>query len=270
MKTLAGFGQDSNFNQLYITVTEGSDPAFIAEVSAQVKQHIRSGQRTVYRTTEKLSNEHPMTGSILAIIGVLGALGGLITILSSSLIINTLNALLAQQLRQIGIMKLIGARSAQILGMYLVLILAYGLIALVLAVPLGAVAGYTLAWFIANMMGAGLQGFRFIPIAVLAQTLIAILIPLGAGFLPVNSGTKTSVQQAISNYRPAAIRRPRPKKVSSGRRVAWFSGFSRPMLLSFRNTFRKRGRLLLTIFTLTMAGAVFIAVFNVRDSLTAA
>ena len=39
-------------------------------------------------------------------------------------------------------------------------------------------------------------------------------------------------------------------------------------MLSFRNTFRKRGRLLLTIFTLTVAGAVFIAVFNVRDSMT--
>ena len=133
---------------------------------------------------------------------MLGALGGLITILSSSLIINTLNALLTQQLRQIGVMKLVGARSIQILGMYLTLIIAYGVIALVLAVPLGAVAGYGLAWFIAYLMGAVLQGFRIIPVAVVAQILIAILIPLGAGFFPVNSGAKTSVQQAISNYRP--------------------------------------------------------------------
>jgi len=43
---------------------------------------------------------------------------------------------------------------------------------------------------------------------------------------------------------------------------------SRPLLLSFRNTFRKKGRLLLTLFTLSMAGAVFIAVFNVRSSMT--
>jgi putative ABC transport system permease protein len=42
---------------------------------------------------------------------------------------------------------------------------------------------------------------------------------------------------------------------------------SRPILLSFRNTFRKKGRLILTIFTLTIAGAVFIAVFNVRASM---
>jgi putative ABC transport system permease protein len=42
---------------------------------------------------------------------------------------------------------------------------------------------------------------------------------------------------------------------------------SRPVLLSIRNTFRRKGRLLLTLFTLTMAGAIFIAVFNVRDSM---
>ena len=175
---------------------------FIASVAADVKEKVEDSEREVYRVEEKLSSEHPMTDSILAVIGVLGALGGLITILSSSLIINTLNALLTQQLRQIGIMKLVGARSYQILGMYLILIIAYGVIALILAVPLGALAGYGLAWFIANLMGAVLQGFRIIPAAVVTQILIAILIPLGAGFFPVNSGAKTSVQQAISNYRP--------------------------------------------------------------------
>jgi putative ABC transport system permease protein len=265
MKTLRSFGLDGNFNQLYITVSgDGSNADFIARVAANIKDQIKNSQREVYRMDEKLSTEHPMTGSILAVIGVLGALGGLITLLSSSLIINTLNALLTQQLRQIGIMKLVGARSYQILGMYLTLIIAYGLIALVLAVPLGALAGYTLAWFIANLMGAVLQGFRFIPSAVVTQTLIAILIPLGAGFFPVNNGAKTSVQQAISNYRPAG---QKSKRNILNLKAKWMNWLSRPILLSFRNTFRKRGRLLLTIFTLTVAGAVFIAVFNVRDSM---
>ncbi len=205
-----------------------------------------------------------MISTILAIIGILGALGGLITILSSSLIINTLNGLLAQQLRQIGIMKLVGARSFQILGMYLTLIIAYGLVALLLSVPLGALAGYSLSSFVANKMGAELQGFRIIPMAVVTQVLMALLIPLGAGFFPVNSGAKINVQRAISNSRP---RSQASKKKRIRLNPNWFTWISRPMLLSFRNTFRKRGRLLLTLFTLTVAGAVFIAVFNARDSM---
>jgi putative ABC transport system permease protein len=266
MKTLRSFGVDDHFNQLFATVVgDGGDKEYIASVAESIKAKIEDSRRGVYRAEEMLSSEHPMTDSILAVIGVLGALGALITILSSSLIINTLNALLTQQLRQIGIMKLVGARSFQIMGMYLTLIIAYGVIALIIAVPLGALAGYGLAWFIASLMGAVLQGFRIIPAAVATQMFIAIVIPLIAGFFPVNNGARTKVQQAISNYRPG---NQTPKKVIFTVNPNWIKWISRPILLSFRNTFRKRGRLLLTLFTLTVAGAVFIAVFNVRDSMS--
>jgi putative ABC transport system permease protein len=262
-QTLRSFGLEDSFNVLYLTVTHGDNHTFIHQVAGAVQRKVEQSGRTVYRVDEHLSTEHPMTDITLVIIGVLGVLGGLITILSTSLIINTLNALLAQQLRQIGVMKLVGASSFQILGMYLLLVIAYGVIALLIAIPSGALAGYGLAWFMAYLMGAVLQGFRFVPIALLAQTLIAILIPLGAGFLPVNSGARTSVQAAISNYRPSG----QPAGQARNPFSRWLKWVSRPVLLSFRNTFRKRGRLLLTIFTLTVAGGVFIAVFNVRDSL---
>ena len=264
LKTLRSLGQADYFNQLYVTVEgDGSDGEIIASVAAKVEDKVKRSQE-VYRLKEYLSNEHPMMDIILTVLGVLVALGGLITILSSSLIINTLSALLTQQLRQIGVMKLVGGRSTQILGMYLTLVIAYGLIALVLAVPLGAIAGYGLAWFMAYLLGAVLEGFRIIPAAIVVQALVAILIPLGAGFFPVNSGAKTSVQRAISNYRPGNPATQSGFISRTSRRFRWIA---RPILLSFRNTFRKKGRLLLTLFTLTVAGAVFIGVFNVRDSL---
>jgi putative ABC transport system permease protein len=44
--------------------------------------------------------------------------------------------------------------------------------------------------------------------------------------------------------------------------------FSMMLVISLRNTFRRKGRLALTMITLTLGGAVFIATFNVRISLT--
>jgi len=262
--TLRSLGLGNYFNRLFITVDgDGSSEEFIAAVAADVENKMESHQSMIYAKGENLSNQHPMTDILLAMMGILGALGILITVLSASLIINTLNALLTQQLRQIGVMKLVGARSSQILGMYLSLIVVYGVIALVIAVPLGTIAGNTLARYITDMMGAGLQGFRIVPIAIIVQVVIAFLIPLGAGYFPVNRGAKTSVRRAISNYRPGFQSVSR-SLLSSGRWVAWIS---RPILLSFRNTFRKKGRLVLTIFTLTIGGAVFIAVFNVSTSM---
>ena len=114
-----------------------------------------------------------------------------------------LNALLTQQLRQIGVMKLVGARSIQILGMYLSLITAYSLIALIVSIPLGAIAGNALAKYIAYMLGANISDVQIVPIAIIIQSLIAFLVPLGAGFFPVNRGAKINVRRAISNYRPS-------------------------------------------------------------------
>ncbi|HLE14080.1 MAG TPA: hypothetical protein VI776_04975 [Anaerolineales bacterium] len=52
--------------------------------------------------------------------------------------------------------NLVGGRSYQILGMYLLLIFAYGVIALIIAVPSGAAAGYAFSRFIAYMMNVEL------------------------------------------------------------------------------------------------------------------
>ena len=44
-------------------------------------------------------------------------------------------------------------------------------------------------------------------------------------------------------------------------------GLPRPLLLSLRNTFRRKGRLARTLFALALAGTMFIAVFNLRASM---
>jgi putative ABC transport system permease protein len=265
--SLAWLGQAEQYNRLFATVSgNSSDEIHIEHVSAAIEDKIEKSGRQVYRAVYSNSDEHPFADMALAIFGVLGALGVLVVLLSSSLIVNTLNALITQHLRQIGVMKLIGARSLQILGMYLLLILAYGVVALIIAVPLGGIAGYGLARMMAFLMKVNLQDFRIIPAVVLIQVLIALLVPLVAGFIPVNSGSKIKVRRAISNDRPGDQPTVGAIWDRLGRSLRWLS---RPMLLSIRNTFRRKGRLLLTLFTLTVAGAIFIAVFNVRVSMQA-
>jgi putative ABC transport system permease protein len=263
--SLEWLGEHTYYDRLLVTVSgDANDETYIESVVEAVEDKIERSGRQVIRTLTAKSGEHPMAVMVVAILGVFGAIGMLIMLLSSSLIFNTLNALLAQNLRQIGVMKLIGARSAQILGMYLVLILVFGIIALVFAVPAGAMAGYGLSWFLAYLMNANLQGFRVIPATVIIQFTLALLVPLAAGFIPVNSGSKTKVRRAISNDRPG----DEPTVSSLWQRLGtWLRWLSRPILLSIRNTFRRRGRLLLTLFTLTVSGAIFIAVFNVRASM---
>ena len=265
METLSLLEMPKYYNHLYVRIDgAGSDEAEIETLAAVVEDKLEQHQLHVYRSQTAVSDEHPLGSLILAVLGVLGALGGLITFLSGSLMINTLNALMTQHMRQIGVMKLIGGRGFQIMGMYMMLIIIYGLISLVVAVPTGAIAGYALASYIAYTGNAVLQGFRIIPGAIITQVVIAFLIPIGAGFFPINKVSKTNVRRAISN----------DQTMNQAAGLGWinrvtqkFSRIGRPILLSIRNTFRQTGRLLLTIFTLSVAGAIFIAVFNVRTSM---
>jgi putative ABC transport system permease protein len=268
--------QPQAFNRLYATLAEGGDDeAHLRQMASELKDRMQDNGVTVVRSRTALSHEHPMSSTVQAILGILGALGVLILFLSSSLIANTLNALLSQHLRPIGVMKLVGGRRQQISTLYIVLILAYCLIALALAVPLGAQGAYGLSAFIADKMNFNLLGYRLVPLALGIQILVGLAVPLLVGLAPVLNGSRISVQRALSNdlsqpvasASPTASRRPSLQQRAAealGRRGIHLP---RPLLMSMRNTFRRRRRLALTLFTLTMGGAIFIAVFNVRTSL---
>jgi putative ABC transport system permease protein len=257
--------QPSDFNRLYVTVASGqNDDHHIREIGDQVSTKLEQAGLIVARTRFSKTNEHPMTSIVQAVLGILGALGILIVFLSSSLIANTLAALLNAHQRYIGVMKLVGARSGQIFSMYMILILCFGALALLIAVPLGAQAAYGLSVFVAEKLNFTVQGYRIVPMALLVQVVIAVAIPLIAGLAPVIAGSRVTVQRAISGIDSSHT--PKRKGLID-RTLARVKFLSRPYLISLRNTFRRKGRLALTLFTLTMGGAIFISVFNVQAGL---
>ena len=265
MDTLPWLGQPPTYNRLFVTVDgDSNDINHIRDVSTRVSDKLEKSDVLVQRTQLNKTNEHPMASTVQAILGILMALGILIVFLSSSLIANTLNSLLTQHLPHIGVMKLIGARSQQIFGMYIVLILFFGLIALLIALPTGGQAAFLLSSYIADKLNFNLQGYRIVPIAYLLQIFVAILVPLAAGLIPVINGSRVKVQVAISGSGPGGGQTSMGWVERLGSRVKWLS---RPLLISLRNTFRRKRRLLLTLFTLTIGGAIFIGVFNVQKSL---
>ncbi len=268
------------FNRVYATVTEnGNDRDYLQQITADIKDKLEKSGAAVMRTRVGLSNEHPLASTVQAILGILLALGILILFLSSSLIANTLNALLNQHLRHIGVIKLIGGRRNQVIGMYFLLITAFSAIALVIAVPLGGQGAYMLAEYIATSINFQLLGYRIVPSALIIQIFVGIAIPLLAGLIPVLNGSRTTVLNALNS---GASGREEKKHKKDEKNASPWEHFQvntttwlgrrkihipRPLLISLRNTFRRKGRLMLTLFTLSMGGAIFIAVFNVRVSL---
>jgi putative ABC transport system permease protein len=249
-------------NRLYVTVQDNpTDRAHLQEIADRVTHAVETAGNVVIFSHVRPQNDHPNRVYVDAVTAVLVVLGFLVLFLSGFLITNTLSALLNQQVNHIGIMKTIGARRGQIIAVYMSLIFVYGLTAFAIALPLSGWAAYALMQNFASAINIDLQGFRIEPSVVWLELGIALVIPQMAGFIPIINGTRISVVEALSG-----LSQNKPPKRQRNRES--FRRLSRPILLSLRNTFRRPGRLFLTLLTLTLGGAIFIATFNVQSSLT--
>jgi putative ABC transport system permease protein len=248
-------------------VLKGKDTAPIEAVGRQAWNKLEQGNTTVFWLQVYKPGEHPMQPAINAMILLLAVLGVLSLLLGTFLLVNTVSSILAQQMRQIGIMKAIGAQRDQILQMYLVLVGAYGVLSLIVAAPLGALAASAVTSFVAGVFNFNSGGLELPPRVLLLEASVALLVPLVAAIWPVWRGTGVTVREAVSDYGISDLQAKGWVDRWLDRILAKLKKLSRPVLLSLRNTFRRKGRLALTLLTLTTAGTVFMAVFSVRASL---
>lgn len=267
-ETLEWFGETREYNTLRIMVDRDHlfDKEFVLQVEREVRDKIeRSGREVSGSFIPPEPGKSPIvTFAVDPIIYIMSALGVLAVFLSGFLVTNTISALLAQQVKQIGIMKSIGARTHQIVALYFVLVLCFGLLALIIAAPLAYLAAGAFTGFFATLFNFDAQTYGIIPSVLALELFVSLVVPLLASIQPVLRGATISIREAISSESGAG-------SYGTGfidKLLERIRGVPRPLLLSLRNTFRRKGRLALTLITLTLGGSIFISVFSVRDSIT--
>jgi putative ABC transport system permease protein len=250
------------FNKLLVTVPEYSKSNVeqaIDDIDDKLKdQGISIGYYEVLHPTDHyLQDMINGVGMVLTVMAI-ASLG-----LSVMLVINTINALIAQQIPQIGIMKAVGSTRRQITTMYLSAIAVYGLLSLVIAVPLGAYAGNALAQWMLHLLNVPVTPFEILPNVFLLQVLVGLLTPLVAGLYPVLQGVSIPAANAISQ---TGLGRGQYGRHLVDRLISGIRGIPVMAALSLRNTFRRPGRVILTLLTLTISGAFFIMVYSTQYS----
>ena len=247
------------WNMLRIVLDEGGkdEDTIRSQADVYAKRLEKAGYQ-VYSIAVRRSDAHPTVDYADAIAGILLVIGILMVFLSGSLTYNTLAAILSNQMRQIGAMKTVGASYGQIVLMYMRLIFLYSVIALALAIP----ASIGAAALCRDFLGARIN-FANIRTGIVwetfaLQTVLGLVVPQIAGAIPVSKGARVSIRKAMGGM----------LNTGSGKNDAFTRSmsrlFSRPAALSMRNTFRNKKRLALTLFTLSLGGAIFIASFNVN------
>jgi putative ABC transport system permease protein len=265
LDTLEWLGFARSYNRLNILVAADElNPQHIQDVANLVKDRLKKIDRLNVSTRIPTPGKPALDNAMQAILLILGSLAALSLLASGFLIVNTISALMAQQLRQIGMLKAIGARAGQIVRMYLVMVLILGALSLCVALPAGVLGAQWLTHFGASLLNVTIVDAS-IPAHVIAlQAAVGLSVPVLASLAPVLAGTRITVHQAVNSY-----------GVDGGnfgaslidRAVASLHFLPRPLMLSLRNTFRRKGRLAFTLSALTLGGAIFVGVFCVREAL---
>lgn len=269
MSTLEWMGERPFYNRLDIVVSEQkSDKAHVLKVGEQIRDRViepagLSGVRIQIPGVGSEPGDHWAHNQINGFLLILKIMGVMAMLLSSGLVINTISAILVQQVKQIGILRAVGATRRQVINTYLLYVIILGVLGLMIALPLGLIGSWGLANLAAYFLNFDLSNIS-LPWDVLAvQVTLSLVVPVGVALVPIFSSTRIPVYDAIYQYGLS-------NKGVFGKLeglLGRFRTFDPPLLLSLRNTFRKKARLAFTLGTLTLAGAMFIASFSTYTSL---
>ncbi|MFZ5923021.1 MAG: FtsX-like permease family protein [Chloroflexota bacterium] len=261
--TLATLGESETLRILKVTVSD--KPYDLAAIEATVSElavWLKAQGYKVHEIRIPPPGKHPHQSQMTSVIGLFLVFSFMALVLSAILTATMINGLLAQQIRQIGIMKAIGARTPQITGLYLVLIVALGLAASLIGAPLGAAAGRGFTGVIAQLLNLEIYSDAIPAWVYLVLFAMGLLVPLLVALDPILTTTRITVRETLNDY---GISRDAS---ASSLRDGWLSRirfFDNTLILALRNTFRRRGRLILTLSLLSAAGAMFMTGINVRS-----
>ena len=146
---------------------------------------------------------------------------------------------------------------------------------MLIAVPLGWLGAYGFALLLSTQLNFDITSALVSPQILAIEVGIGLLVPVLAGFVPILGAARQSVRAALD-----AASGPAPSTATTTGRWAWLQRnwgavssavlralrLSRPLLLSLRNTFRRRARLARTLSALVLAGGMFIATLLLNDS----
>lgn len=196
--------------------------------------------------------QHPHQGLMSAVQIVLLLFSALLLILTAVVMATMLSAFLARQARELGVMKAIGASTAQLVALYAGFVVALGAGALLVALPIASVGARAMISQVATMMNLADFDRRLPSSVFVALAALSIAVPLAFAMVPILRAARVTVRQSLSAHGASA-------------------DFVRPSLsrlpIALRNALRRPVRLAFSMLMLGMAGMLVLSAANAQHGL---
>lgn len=244
-------GQDGSLDQIVVRL---KDRALGAGRVLRDLSEMFADAGYAIRRSEILPATHPHSILMQTMLRVLGILAAMAFVCSAALAAYVVALWMKREVRQIGIMKTIGATSGQLAFQYLALVVPVVVVITLLAVPAGGWLGDRLIAYNQHELNLDIARWSVAPAMLCAEIALSMLIPLAAMAFPVVRAARLTAREAIQDPGITAQAAPR----SALARVVRVPG-SRQWTFALRNLFRRPWRLGITLTALTVGGGLFLA-----------
>lgn len=233
----------------------------VAEASDRLAKYLRSAGVAIDSIQIPRFNEHPHQWQLNTLLFLIGSIGFLAFLMGAVLVSQLIRTVLASQVRQIGILKSIGASRFQVLEIYFTMLFIIGLCAGAIAIPLAALSGNAFSAFVAKILNFNILTTTVPPRVYFYLISASLLLPAILSLSTLLKGTSISVKDALSDYGIT------PGKKTKEWNLLKKIPLPKTFILAFRNSFRNSRRLMVTMLAMALGVAIFSTGFNVRQSL---
>jgi putative ABC transport system permease protein len=264
IETLRALGETQGFDQLKILVSDQPySRDHIMEKAQLVARQVEAAGYAVHEVQVPSPGKHPHQSQMNAVMSIFIVFSFMILVLGSILVATSMATLMVKQVRQIGVMKTIGANSVQIITMYALMMVLLCVLALVIAIPLSRLAAAGFYRQLATLLNLEINDDSIPYWVAMIQVASGLIIPLIAAALPVIRGSRISVKKALDNF---GVVQKYGAATSWIMRFSQLNFFSETFRLAIRNVFRQRSRLVMTLGLLAAGGAMFMTALNVSEA----
>ncbi len=248
-------------NQLLFRLIElrRADETRQAVIRALDKRGIAHGQGAIRDPQDAIGAKE--LGALLLLMSVFSILG---VVLCGFLVWNTMSAVMAEEMRQIGILRALGATWSQVLRTYLLPAFIVGVVGSFLGIVVGVVGGDALASYLGGLIGLSLPGFTIAPREIVLGVAVGVGVSVGAALVPAWQGTRVRALELLRNY---GIRADYGTGLIQ-RLLARLRGTTAMVAMAIRNTWRRRVRSVVTVLVVAVGAAAFIGTQALNASVT--
>ncbi len=251
-ETLAILDPSVKLRELRILVSDRTDDIeHIEKISSELALALVAKGGRIHEIRVPPPHRHPHQSQMVTVLSMLLIFAVLSLFLSAILVAVTFSGMLARQVREIAVMKTLGATRWQVGGVYLIMVFILGLFSLIPALPLGTAGSFLFVGQIGKLLNLNISQ-NVVPFWVYGVQIVSgLFIPLLIAAVPVSKAARTTIRRSLDNYGV------------SGDRITKFTSRLPGV---FKNLLRRPGRFALTTALLSAGGAMFMTALNMSKS----